>query len=529
MIKVMIADDELLVRVGLKSAIDWNLHGFEIVAEVGNGRDGLQYLLENKADILLTDIKMPVMDGIELLREIKRRELKVKSIVLSCHDEYDYVREALKLGAMDYLLKLSLSSSNLLALLNEIKKEISINSDNHNSVKNSLIIEEKWLKLLFKYDTKIFEELILLGSNLRKKKINVMAISIDWDKPGMEVPDSGSKNILKDSVKGILNNIINDYANGDVFEAGERKFVAVINPKAESREYLKQISLNIQNALKTYVQLTVSIGISETLQEISQINTAYRQAYEALSRKIFWGNEAVIFYSDIHPDYQNNRKVLLKLEDEESLSRAIHFSKTNKVIEIIDGFFEELERSIEWNNDTLYRAMDEILYHFSKNLKIYGRSFEDIPQYKEVSIQKQLKDIEYLRDIRQWFAEFVNVYFNYVFKIKESTQREDVTKAVEYIISNYNTDLSLSKVAGYINMSENYFSHIFKRVTGESFTEFITKYRIERAKEMLRNSDFRINEIAEKIGFENVYYFSNVFKKCAGASPIEFRKGILKS
>ncbi len=530
MIKVIVADDELLVRVGLKSAVDWNLNGFEIVAEVANGRDALHYLLENKADILLTDIKMPIMDGIELLREIRNRGLQVKSLVLSCHGEYDYVREALKLGARDYLLKLSLNSENLLALLNELKKEIEINTgDTGSKTFNSLILEEKWLKMLFKFDYSLYQEIVNLGASLKNEKIIVFELSIDNYKNCRDLSSLQSKNILKDSVIGILNNIINDYATGDGFEISGGKYVAIINPRTEEKEYLRQIAVNIQQALKRYVQLSVAIGISEPHQELSSINTAYRQAYEALSRKIFLGSESVVFHSEINKESENDGKFLLKLEEEENLSRAIYFSKINKINEFLHKFFNDIGNDAQWNNETLYRSLDDILYHFSKNLKIYGKSFEDIPQYKGVAIKTQLRDLEYLSEIKLWFEDFTKVYFDYIADLKKFTQREDVTKAVEYIVANYNTELTLSKVAGYINISENYFSHIFKKVMGNSFTEYITKYRIEKAKELLRNSDMRINEIAEQVGFVNVYYFSNVFKKYTGASPVEYKKGMLKS
>lgn len=530
MIKVIVADDELLVRVGLKSAIDWNFNGFEIVAEAANGRDALEYLLENGADILLTDIKMPIMNGIELLREIKDRDLQVRSLVLSCHDEYEYVREALKLGARDYLLKLSLSSENLLALLNELKKEIEINGVGvEYKAVNPLVLEEKWLKLLLKYDYALYEELVSLGTCLKHENIMVFVLSIDNYKSNHHISSQNSPNILKDSVVGILNSIINDYAAGDIFEIKAGKYVAVINPKTTEREYLSQIALNIQQALKRYVQLSVTIGISELQRDLSFINNAYRQAYEALSRKMFIGSESVVFHSDILKDRDKAGKVFLRLEEEESLSRAIYFSKVNKVSEFLQSFFYDMEKSSQWNNETLHRALDDILYHFSKNLKIYGKSFEDIPQYKGAAIKTQLRDIEYLSEIRQWFAAFINAYFEYIAHLKKSTQREDVTKAVEYIIENYNSELTLSRVAGHVNMSENYFSHIFKKVLGDSFTEYITKYRIEKAKELLRSSNMKINEIAQKVGFDNVYYFSNVFKKYAGASPVEYKKGLLKS
>lgn len=530
MIKVIVADDELLVRVGLKSAVDWNLNGFEIVAEAANGRDALHYLLENKADILLTDIKMPIMDGIELLREIKNRDLQVKSLVLSCHDEYDYVREALKLGARDYLLKLSLNSENLLILLNELKKEIEINTgDTGDKSLNGLILEEKWLKMLFKFDYSLYQEIVKLGVCLKNEKIIVFALSIDNYKNCTDLSGLHRKNILKDSVTGILNNIINDYAAGDGFEISEGKYVAIINPKTEEKEYLRQIAINIQQALKRYVQLSVTIGISETHRELSAVNTAYRQAYEALSRKMFLGSESVVFHSEIKKESENDRKVFLKLEEEESLSRAIYFSKRNKIIEFLQKFFTDMGKDAQWSDETLYRALDDILYHFSKNLKIYGKSFEDIPGYEGIAVKTQLRDIEYISEIKRWFEDFTSAYFDYVDHLKKSTQREDVTKAVEYIIANYNTGLTLSKVAGYINISENYFSHIFKKVMGDSFTEYITKYRIKKAKELLRNTDMRINEIAEQVGFDNVYYFSNVFKKYTGASPVEYKKGMLKS
>lgn len=525
MTRVLIVDDEILVRVGLRLAIDWQAHGFEIVGEAGNGKEALEKLMEGNVDILLTDIKMPEFDGIELLEEIKKRKINIKSIVLSCHDEYEYVREALKLGAHDYLLKLSLNPEKLLQMMKELKSEL--DTSQYSGIQNKEeLLQVNWFKLLYQFNQDVWEEQKALGTKVKEDTIVVFAMCID---SYMELDQQGrfkDKSLMNNTVKGIIDSVINDYACGDSFVLGEGRFTAMINPKSEEQSIFNQMACNLQQALNRYMQITISMGISEVHQTPKMLNIAYAQAYKALNRRFFIGKESFCFYSDVSKTEVTEKRILFTMELEKELSLAIELNHFQLIKENLLSFFDKLKASKNFGHEVVYRALEDICFLFLKELKFYDKGFEEIPFLKGKTPQYEARKIEYIDDLRDWMLSFAESFYMVVSKIKESVQHQEIRRALEFIVSNYQQNLTVEKVAQYVNMSKNYFSHLFKKEVGESFTEYLTKYRLEKAKDMLKSTDARVNEIAERVGYENIYYFSNVFKKYFGISPVEYRRGM---
>ncbi len=525
MTRILIVDDEILIRVGLRSAVDWQTHGFEIAGEASNGKEALAKLMEGNVDILLTDIKMPEMDGIELLEEIKKRKLQVKSIVLSCHDDYEYVREALKLGAHDYLLKLSLNPEKLLHMLAELRNELETSQRTQAPARDERM-QENWLKLLYQFSEPVWEEQKALGTRVREEGIAVFALRIDSYSDLHRQGRFADKALLNNTVNSIINNVINDYACGDSFALEEGRFAAVINHKGGDRSILGQMAGNLQQAVKRYMQITLSLGISEGHENPAMLNPAFSQAYKALGRKFFLGKETVCFYADIPKPEITDKRMLFTTEMEESLQLAIELNQAQEAGEILAAFLDRIQSGGNYTQEAIHRALDDIFFLLSKELKIFDKNLEEVPFLDGNMPQHTAREMEYFEDLRVWLPSLAESFFGAVSPLKTSMQREEIRKALELIVSRYHENLTVTRVAQHVSMSENYLSHLFKKEVGEAFTEYLTKYRIERAKEMLRNSGARVNEIAEKVGYENIYYFSNVFKKYTGVSPIEYRKRI---
>ena len=364
MIKVFLVEDETIIRQGIKNNIDWRSNGFELVGEAGDGAYAYPMILKSQPDILLTDVKMPFMDGLELSRLVKKALPRTKIIVISGYNEFDYAKEAIKIGISDYLLKPVTSAS----LMDALKK-----------VSDQIFEEQENSRLLERY-------------------------FINYEKY-MAFPDKS------------------DYSGVD------RKL--------------------IRNFLKTGNIEECGIFIDEYFEAVGEGN------YMSLLLRQYMTMD--IFYCVLE------------------FIKSLNAQELNTQPELTD--LKRVTKAIEKADTTM----------------------------------------EYLKEL-----------FTFALTVRDKNSGDRygllIREAQEYIAENYgNSDFSLNMIAGYIGVSPSYFSSIFKQGTGQSFIEYLTKVRIDRACELLRCTTLRTSEIGEQVGYNDPHYFSTAFKKIMGQSPKEFK------
>ena len=364
MIKVFLVEDETIIRQGIKNNIDWRSNGFELVGEAGDGEYAYPMILKSQPDILLTDVKMPFMDGLELSRLVKKALPRTKIIVISGYNEFDYAKEAIKIGISDYLLKPVTSAS----LMDALKK-----------VSDQIFEEQENSRLLERY-------------------------FINYEKY-MAFPDKS------------------DYSGVD------RKL--------------------IRNFLKTGNIEECGIFIDEYFEAVGEGN------YMSLLLRQYMTMD--IFYCVLE------------------FIKSLNAQELNTQPELTD--LKRVTKAIEKADTTM----------------------------------------EYLKEL-----------FTFALTVRDKNSGDRygllIREAQEYVAENYgNSDFSLNMIAGYIGVSPSYFSSIFKQGTGQSFIEYLTKVRIDRACELLRCTTLRTSEIGEQVGYNDPHYFSTAFKKIMGQSPKEFK------
>lgn len=364
MIKVFLVEDETIIRQGIKNNIDWNSNGFELVGEAGDGEYAYPMILKHQPDILLTDVKMPFMDGLELSRAVKKALPRTRIIVFSGYNEFDYAKEAIKIGISDYLLK-PVTSASLIESLKKVADQILEERENSRLLERYFLNYEKYMEFPDKTDY----------SGVDRKLI---------------------KNFLKTGNAEECGIFIDEY-----FEAvGEGNYSSLL--------------------LRQYMTMDIFYCVQEFIKSLS-------------------ADEA-----DIPADLMDLKRITKAVE----------------------------------NVDTTMNYLKE-LFTCALNLR-----------------DKNSKD-------------------RYGLLIRE---------AKEYIAENYsNSDFSLNMIAGYIGVSPSYFSSIFKQGTGQSFIEYLTKVRIDRACELLKCTTLRTSEIGEQVGYNDPHYFSATFKKIMGQSPKDFK------
>jgi two-component system response regulator YesN len=518
--RVLIVDDEYLVRLGLKTIIDWAEHGYAIAGEAVNGREALELFNRLGADVILTDIKMPIMDGLELTRAIKAKNKQVKIIILSHYDEFAYAQEAINLGAFRYILKSELTRTNLLSVLqsifdpaNETPAVPAGTSGGEDAAAQREHYIDRYL-LPFFLDTKavgVFPPLPEDGARPGEKYIILCAFC------RLTTLLQDTKKMFPKTVKVLFAEAFSGLAGVSGYRHERFEFAAVLSfaendPPLEQKitESCTQIVKNIQQ----YYDANLFIGLSsagkagDMARLFGESSTALELCF--FSEKNFVGS----YYHEtvrqgLAPPAVSHTKIsgMIQMNQKEELLAYIQdiFSQQRELknyMMVHNAFIDFL--SIGKAIREKYRLHDQT--SLSENKFDYA-VFYDLPFISDVELY-----------IRSLFLDILagkqGGEISYSFIVK---------KSITFIQQNYPTNISLSDAAVNAGVSHSYLSFIFKQETGINFNTWLSRYRVEEAKSLLRNTNLRIYQVAEKVGFSNPYYFSKVFKEAAGVSCKEFR------
>ena len=506
MYKVLIVDDEVLVRIGIKSYIQWDKLGLVLIGEASNGIEALKIIEVEYPEIILLDIKMPEMDGIELLRVLSRRKIFARVIILSCHDDYEYVREALKLGAIDYILKLSLKPDELEKLL--LKTVDSILDSPYKSKSYEEDLLNLYIKQLLADGTcnslDSFDSKQISDFNTRINGSDNISCMI-------RLPhDEGRKrdvayNVVKEVIKEYDKSIcLNDTADDILI------ILSDINGMEEIRNLLERtIAL-----LKSYLDIEARIGLSNIFSGMENIADSFRQCRHSLEYLFYYENMDIILYHDIKPVFEKNSLSSRKFM--ENLSKYIEFCDEENTFSTIDSLFGEIICVRNVSPHAVKVCIIEVINLFSSGLRLYNLSFPDmgiISPYAEIS------DKTNIYQLKDYILQFIREYFCFLNNFNKTQIRDDINIAKNFIMENYFKDINLGMVARTINVSENYFSTMFKKETGLNFIDYLNKIRIQKARDLILGDKVKAGKAAYMVGYNSVSYFSKTFKKLTGLNP----------
>ena len=527
MFKVMIAEDEMLVRIGLKNSINWGELGMEVIADVSNGQAAWEVYNDQKPDLILTDIKMPIMDGLQLISKIRESDSKTKIIILTAFDEYNLLRKALQLGISDYILKLKMSIAEMESVLKKVQAEmlaenIHILSTQEKMKADTMYLKENAVKdYLFygRYSEAEFAEVTnKLHFRINPERLVLCVIAIDKFEQMESKFKDNQGNLIRFSILNIINELLGGYLRGEVLHEKDEKFMLIFSFQdivSEQKIYqnVQEIISHINNVTKKYLNASISCGISTINNGYSSLKQMYRECAAALEQRFILGNERFIQWQDIGRDnILNNIRMKLEkmLQDSnqfneryskeietgiKTLTQSASISKAEIQIMVI--------RWIHWPTVFLNVYMDDIS---SMALDFAGR------------IHKCSTLDETLDMFKQFLSELKSSHAKKKYICKE------IAEAAKFIQLHYHQDISLQQAADYVELSPNHFSSLFKKNLELSFIEYLNRFRIDMAKDMLINTHLKSYEIAEKVGFMDYSYFSRVFKKVTGMRPNEFQK-----
>lgn len=533
MFKVVIIDDEALVRIGLKSIINWEEQNCELIGEASNGRDGYDLIMNTKPDIVITDIKMPVMDGLEMIEKLLEENTKLKYIILSSYDEFNLVRRVMKYGIENYVIKLELEPDILINILSQLKEKIITDNKKHyEEYKNEkylrsnkyAIREELFKKIIGKVieDKKeIREEIEYLKIKLNED--NIMCAVIKVSNAGkFDNYDEADINLLEFSVLNIVDEIINDFFIGYSFKWTINEYVVMFSEESNLDENnitrkIEDMSERIINMLKQYFNIEVNLGVSNINKGLKSIGNAYSESYKALQQSFYKGTEKVIFYNDMI--LEKNMKKDVNLLEADSLLKYIELGDLEAIQIVFDNIISFFN-SRDVSKETAYDFCAKITYLVTSAVEKDEKSLQMI--FGHNNIFQSISKLNSIEEIIAWLKNIEKGIYNYLLNKSSDQNNKLISMAKKFVKENVANVINLQDVASRLNISSGYLSTIFKQSTGISFIDYVTEIKIEEAKKLLKESNYKIYEIAEMTGYENAYYFSKVFKKVTGITPREY-------
>lgn len=530
--KVLIADDELLVRIGLKLTIPWEKNNFVVVGEAKNGREAIELFEKYNPDILLTDIRMPIMNGLELIQELKTRKRSLKAVILTHYDDFGYAKEAIKLGASEYILKSDLSEENLLSVLNKLSEEIVPIDDNKVLNEKGPSTDKTWnhfgaetlLKRLVSADYKSQQELEEIINNSRaflKYGFFVIASAKVYYNDISIAEQSLAREGLKKSFENVSTQVFDEHQISQISCFNDDEMVYLFNIEdtrnavKDSERLHDQIFLLRKNIMQ-FLDIDLYIGISSTAERCEKIPQLLEEA-RAAQNDCFFEPMGIAYFNAGKAAYVGESpKVNL-----ETLRSYIKTFDIDKLDTYISGVFEKVAKL---RNITCEK---EVFIDFLSYAKVIAAELglSNLPAFNENKMS--YGNFERLHNFEAAKKYIMDLYHELIKGTDESKSTRYsfvIGKCVDYIRNNYQKNISLADAAEHVQISKSYLSLLFKQETGINFSNFLTNYRIEKSKKLLKESNYKIYEIAEKVGFDNPYYFSKVFKDVTGISCKEFKK-----
>lgn len=511
MIKILIVDDEPLVRAGIKTVVPWSDNGFEVVGEAWNGIDAYNKILDLKPDILITDIKMPQMDGIELLKKIKSEKLPVQTVVLSCFDEFELVREAMKYGARDYFLKLSIDPNKILEILNEIKQDMVMAEGSPAQIPlDTSDLKYLFFKKLIKNGFSSEEQISNTVRNLHLSVAfrNYCLVLFSFDAEISEPFDADRDKMIYN----LLDQLCQRHPGNEIISVDANTYLLIQNTYDNNFLY-RQISAT----MKQYANRTVYYGISSILKDYVSFCSGIQQAKEALNSCIFYKKASPLSYemltTENFPSITNTQ--------EQELHVSLATGNRNKSNELVSQLTILLNDGIFFTSKC-YSYLVELLNIYVRVAREQNFSIQQV-SWNNNDIFEAIKQAKTLSACSQVISDFTDSFISFIQEQKYG-ERSEILKIKEYVQTHYMEHIDLNTISALVNITPSHLSNVFKKETGVNFSTYLTDVRMHIAKKLLQSSQLLIYEIAEQTGYSDAGYFGKAFKKYWGITPEELKK-----
>ena len=472
--KVVIIDDEPWILEGIFQTFAWEKYGFKVIKKLTSSIEGLDIILNEKPDVVFTDIRMPEISGIELMKLVRKEGLDTEFIIISGFDDFSYAQDALRQGAFDYHLKpikANVAEKILgdLAKILEDKRADTLTKQFDELVEGEANIEEKLKKFGFKEESTYYQVIVAIGESASLE--------------------------------------------GDFISFPEGITPLKIKLSDNKYFYLIGTDCDIYKKIKLTIKENINVGISSLAKNLADLGKLFRQANQAAYNKFIYQKNGIYRYQEQNIEKINNIIEEIFLQVENKNYNGIEF--------ILDSFPSVAEDNEMFINDIVY-FWNQMVAHLNENLSDELQKI-DLEFLEYENIIDRFEDIEslcqYLKDTFISLNQGAEI-------IEEGIDNKSFRAMIEYIEENYHKNLYLKDLANKFFFNHTYCCHLFKKFTDKTFSQYLTDLRMKKAKELLKDLSLSISEVANKAGYNDYYYFNKVFKKYYGITPYQHRKGI---
>ncbi|MBR5510111.1 MAG: response regulator [Lachnospiraceae bacterium] len=522
MYQVIIVDDEPIVKIALRSMIDWNALGFHICAAASNGEEALDMAERYHPDLIICDLKMPIMDGIELIKTVQERGMSCEFLVISNYEDFNYVRTALVLGAADYILKVSISPEELTSQLNKIRDKLDKKASDQKKTTASeeaiLLHQEQHAALRDFFSHKSYPlktlESILGISPDRSETLALCHISFDWYVQEMETLPS------IDLIRSTLKNVLEQLDRRRIIFFSSSNILLVISEKElhAHQTTIHALAARISQLFEYYMSLSPAILFHGNIPDMEAARHVYQHFQDLLELSFYEplgridASETLLEVPEQIPD----------ISYKELVSEILSISK---------------EKQMEYTEQRILNLLAKCRQQYVQPSKLihYCLRFFGELEYRVSGIDTRCHDM--ITDSMESMRISVNInelqkhMTNALHAVFKQEQPEDVpnpyspeiTQALDYIQENYHRKISLTSVAEHVGLSSGYLCRVFKEETDININAYINNLRMTQAGKLLKEPGNYIKEVAISVGFEDQLYFSRLFKRYYGVTPSEYR------
>lgn len=522
---ILIVDDDYIARSKIHALLDWERNGYQITGEVSNGKEALERMEKEMPQIVLVDMDMPVMNGVELIQEIKARGYQTSIIVLSSYNDFDYVRKSMKLGALDYILKSELDAGQMMLSLKRA-------GDIQDKEKEGLTGKDK------EYIRDLYVRKILLGSfageDEGRKWIEKYGLGLDFvrnmpalieiDDYWIAVEELDEKGVFtfQQFIENLLKEAMQKVDEMTVVKMRENQFCLILSCKdlysiGAAQQRLNAVVLDVRRNLKRFLNLSVSVGMGTICLSLGELAQCYKRDEERLKQKFYLGKGQMIY----------DRRAERPMADGiyEMAKQAIGYLFFTVDEEGLEGKIRHIFKMIADSRMAEKKARNlitRILSAVDMETKRQKLDLEVVCGTAEPF--EKLAHYETLGDMEDWIVEICRRFLRYA-KTEDENYSRLTVHAIAYLSDHYRDNISLSDTARYLEVSSSHLSRVFKNDTGMNLVNYLNRIRIEKARRMMEEDEsVQMKNIAVRTGFNSYNHFSATFKGVVGMSPQEYQE-----
>ncbi|GIO12580.1 hypothetical protein J19TS2_21350 [Cohnella xylanilytica] len=529
MYKLYLIDDEDEVREGILAKTDWASLGFELAGAFANGRDALEAAEAEPPDLIITDICMPFMDGLELTKRIGERHRDVKTVILTGYEDFEYAKRAISLKVHEYLLK-PINFHEFAELLGRLRRELDEERERREDLarirlqlNESLpLLREKFLERLVTSsvgEEEIGRKFRLFGIGLDGPAYVALVMDIDELPPEAAGDREWGRELLRFGAANIAQEIFEKERGGLVFGTKDERTAILFSDEAAACSVAAQtLAMQAARSIEKYLKTRVSFGIGRVKDRLPELASSYMEAITALDYRFLLGRNRVIAIDDVQRGSGRNR--LCYADWEKKLLSALKAGNEEAYAARMAEWIERL-KSESPSADKGYASIQRFLVSVMNLVEETG--------YGEAAFEAgrpfaRAPSIKTLDEMKLWLTEWGIGVMREMESLRRTDAHAQAKLAADFIRERYaDPNLSLQEAAQVACMSVNYFSAVFKQYAGETFIEHLTRLRIEKARELLASTALKSYVIAERVGYEDPQYFSVIFKRNVGLTPKEYR------